>query len=60
MLSRRWNLNKKLRRVNRNKRMLQKNSEGRILDAVTHLDSGDSPDQKLRFAVIAGCDLRKV
>lgn len=56
MLSRRWNL----RRVNRNKRMLQKNSEGRILDAVTHLDSGDAPDQKLRFAVIAGCDLRKV
>lgn len=56
MLSRRWNL----RRVNRNKRMLQKNSEGRILDAVTHLDSGDAPGQKLRFAVIAGCDLRKV
>ena len=56
MLSRGWNL----RRVNRNKRMLQKNSEGRILDAVTHLDSGDEPDQKLRFAVIAGCDVRKV
>lgn len=56
MLSRGWNLS----RVNRNKRMLQKNSEGRILDTVTHLDSGDSPDQKLRFAVIAGCDLRKV
>ena len=32
--------------------MLQKNSEGRILDAVTHLDSGDAPDSG---AGIADC-----